>query len=76
MRKFFYEHQRPHRLHGRWVIVFDVEVLRAFGDQLALRSIHIFAQGAPSHVDTWDPKPSLTRLNGKTIQMPKLGAVE
>lgn len=29
--------------------------------------IHIFAQGAPSHVDTWDPKPSLTRLNGKTI---------
>jgi hypothetical protein len=29
--------------------------------------IHIFAQGAPSHVDTWDYKPSLTRLNGKTI---------
>ena len=29
--------------------------------------IHIFAQGAPSHVDTWDPKPSLTRLNGKSI---------
>src|SRR3954471_2590701 len=21
--------------------------------------IHIFAQGAPSHVDTWDPKPML-----------------
>jgi hypothetical protein len=29
--------------------------------------IHIFAQGAPSHVDTWDPKPSLTRMNGKSI---------
>ncbi|MSU22505.1 MAG: DUF1501 domain-containing protein [Opitutus sp.] len=29
--------------------------------------IHIFAQGAPSHVDTWDPKPTLTRMNGKTI---------
>ena len=29
--------------------------------------IHIFAQGAPSHVDTWDPKPTLTRLNNKTI---------
>ncbi len=29
--------------------------------------IHIFAQGAPSHVDTWDPKPSLMRMNGKTI---------
>src|SRR6185503_12648659 len=21
--------------------------------------VHIFAQGAPSHVDTWDPKPML-----------------
>src|SRR3954471_11820592 len=21
--------------------------------------IHIFAEGAPSHVDTWDPKPAL-----------------
>ena len=29
--------------------------------------IHIFAQGAPSHVDTWDPKPALTKMNGKTI---------
>ncbi|MEI6052759.1 MAG: DUF1501 domain-containing protein, partial [Opitutaceae bacterium] len=29
--------------------------------------IHIFAQGAPSHVDTWDPKPTLTRLNNKTL---------
>lgn len=29
--------------------------------------IHIFAQGAPSHVDTWDPKPTLARMNGKSI---------
>lgn len=29
--------------------------------------IHIFAQGAPSHLDTWDPKPALTRLDGKTL---------
>ena len=29
--------------------------------------VHIFAQGAPSHVDTWDPKPSLVRYNGKAI---------
>ncbi len=29
--------------------------------------IHIFAQGAPSHLDTWDPKPTLARMNGKTI---------
>ncbi len=29
--------------------------------------IHIFAQGAPSHVDTWDPKPMLTKMNNKTL---------
>ncbi len=30
--------------------------------------IHIFAQGAPSHVDTWDPKPMLSRMNDKSIE--------
>ncbi|MEO5959675.1 MAG: DUF1501 domain-containing protein [Opitutaceae bacterium] len=29
--------------------------------------IHIFAQGAPSHLDLWDPKPELVRMDGKTI---------
>jgi hypothetical protein len=29
--------------------------------------VHIFAQGAPSHVDTWDPKPALTQYDGKAI---------
>ena len=29
--------------------------------------IHIFAQGAPSHVDTLDPKPMLTKQDGKSI---------
>jgi hypothetical protein len=29
--------------------------------------IHIFAQGAPSHVDTWDPKPMLTKMNDQTL---------
>lgn len=29
--------------------------------------IHIFAQGAPSHIDTWDPKPELTRMDGRTL---------
>lgn len=29
--------------------------------------VHIFAQGAPSHVDTWDPKPALTQQDGKPI---------
>jgi hypothetical protein len=29
--------------------------------------IHIFAQGAPSHLDTWDPKPALSLRDGKTL---------
>jgi hypothetical protein len=33
----------------------------------AKRVIHIFTQGAPSQVDTWDPKPALTRNDGKSI---------
>ncbi|HEY3857038.1 MAG TPA: DUF1501 domain-containing protein [Verrucomicrobiae bacterium] len=33
----------------------------------AKRVIHIFAQGAPSQVDTWDPKPGLVRFDGQAI---------
>ena len=29
--------------------------------------IHIFAEGGPSHVDTWDPKPELTKFVDKTL---------
>ncbi len=29
--------------------------------------IHIFAEGGPSHVDTWDPKPELLKYKDKTI---------
>ena len=29
--------------------------------------IHIFAAGAPSHIDTWDPKPELTKVNGQSV---------
>ena len=29
--------------------------------------IHIFASGGPSHVDTWDPKPELTKYVDKTL---------
>ncbi len=29
--------------------------------------VHIFAQGAPSQVDTWDPKPALAKYDGKPI---------
>lgn len=33
----------------------------------AKRVLHIFAQGAPSHVDTWDPKPMLQQMDGREI---------
>jgi hypothetical protein len=33
----------------------------------AQRVIHIFAQGAPSHVDTWDPKPALAQYEDKEL---------
>src|SRR5262245_23239506 len=29
--------------------------------------IHIFAGGAPSHVDTWDPKPALEKYADQTL---------
>jgi len=29
--------------------------------------IHIFAEGGPSQVDTWDPKPALTQYADKTL---------
>jgi hypothetical protein len=29
--------------------------------------IHIFAEGAPSQIDTWDPKPELAKYADKTI---------
>src|SRR5258708_6652100 len=34
--------------------------------------IHIFANGGPSHVDTFDPKPALARLAGKPLPMENL----
>src|SRR5689334_5522499 len=38
----------------------------------AKRVIHIFANGGPSHVDTFDPKPALAKLNGKALPMDNL----
>jgi hypothetical protein len=35
----------------------------------AKRVIHIFANGGPSHVDTFDPKPSLQKYAGKLLPM-------
>lgn len=38
----------------------------------ARRVIHIFANGGPSHVDTFDPKPELTRRAGQALPRPNL----
>src|SRR5213083_1683005 len=38
----------------------------------AKRVIHIFANGGPSHVDTFDPKPLLARLHGQPLPMDNL----
>jgi Protein of unknown function (DUF1501) len=38
----------------------------------AKRVIHIFANGGPSHVDTFDPKPSLDKYAGKPLPMQNL----
>lgn len=39
----------------------------------ARRVLHIFASGAPSHLDTWDPKPALEKYNGKAMPDDKNG---
>src|SRR5690606_1992741 len=33
----------------------------------AKRVIHLFMNGGPSHVDTFDPKPALTRYAGQPL---------
>src|SRR5688572_24450507 len=38
----------------------------------AKRVIHIFLNGGPSHVDTFDPKPALQRYEGKPLPIPNL----
>ena len=38
----------------------------------AKRVIHIFANGGPSHVDTFDPKPILAKLHGKPLPIDNL----
>ena len=38
----------------------------------AKRVIHIFLNGGPSHVDTFDPKPALEKYSGKALPTPNL----
>jgi hypothetical protein len=38
----------------------------------ARRVIHLFMNGGPSHLDTFDPKPALARFTGRTLPRPNL----
>jgi hypothetical protein len=38
----------------------------------AKRVIHVFLNGGPSHVDTFDPKPALDKWHGKMLPTPNL----
>ena len=38
----------------------------------AKQVVHLFMNGGPSHVDTFDPKPMLSRYHGKTLPGPNL----
>ncbi len=35
----------------------------------AKRVIHIFSQGGPSHIDTWDPKPGMAKYAGQDVKL-------
>ncbi|MFI5454475.1 MAG: DUF1501 domain-containing protein [Isosphaerales bacterium] len=38
----------------------------------AKQVVHLFMNGGPSHVDTFDPKPMLAKYHGKTLPSPNL----
>jgi hypothetical protein len=38
----------------------------------AKRVIHLFMNGGPSHVDTFDPKPALAKFAGQSLPVPNL----
>ena len=38
----------------------------------AKRVVHLFMNGGPSQVDTFDPKPALTKYHGKSLPMTTL----
>ena len=58
-------------LFGEGIFLNDAQATDTGADSILPRSphfpakakhvVHIFAQGAPSHIDTWDPKPSLAK---------------
>src|ERR1051325_6476095 len=38
----------------------------------AKRVVHLFMNGGPAHMDTFDPKPMLTKYHGKPLPTPNL----
>jgi hypothetical protein len=62
--------------------LFQEETVRASSDPLApkkphfpgkaKRIVHLFMNGGPSQVDTFDPKPLLAKYHGKPLTMPTL----
>ncbi|MBU6300371.1 MAG: DUF1501 domain-containing protein [Verrucomicrobia bacterium] len=45
----------------------DLEAARTHHPPKAKRLIHFFLNGGPSHVDTFDPKPALSRYAGQPV---------
>jgi hypothetical protein len=53
----------------------DINPLAPRGPQFpakAKRVVHLFMNGGPSHLDTFDPKPLLTKYHGKPLPSPNL----
>ena len=53
----------------------DARAVRTLGPHFAPRAkrvIHIFLNGGPSHVDTFDPKPMLSKYHGRELPTPNL----
>ena len=44
-------------------------------DAKAKRVVHFFMNGGPSHVDTFDPKPMLTKMDGKALSTSRATAL-
>jgi len=58
-----------------WAVQTETDPLAPHPPHFAPRArhvIHIFMNGGPSHVDTFDPKPQLTRYDGRKLPVPNL----
>lgn len=60
-------------LHASEAAAFDpLAVKRPHFAPTARRVVHLFMNGGPSHVDTFDPKPMLEKYHGQLLPMPNL----